>query len=197
MCSNFASASVSEKASSESLKLYSCQGDYALCSASLCAKSSNGKSAVCKCPIYNGTNLGGTTCKKRSSVGEGFVYSDYSPKFLTDSGSKLFKPGEVCKNQDSSQPLAYADCFDIKCKVSKNDPSKAICKCPVLSNNKMIQLQSESCDKSEKLCQYLVPKSKHVVVNSAPTLFGDRVIIQSLRDEGFHFNPKKMMCPKN
>tara|TARA_B100001173_G_C15982249_1_gene545119 strand:- start:490 stop:1107 length:618 start_codon:yes stop_codon:yes gene_type:complete len=185
-------SSLGSDKSSTPKKLFSCLGDYALCSSSICKV--DGDTALCKCPIYSGKNLGGTTCKVRNNTAASgtSVYSDYSPKFLTTENSKLFKPGLICTNTDNKK-YTYADCFDVKCKVNKGS-SDALCKCPMFTTTGSIQIQSESCNESSKLCQYLAPNSKRVVVNSAPAVFGDRVIFESLRDEGKRFNPKTMLC---
>ncbi|MGE3919953.1 MAG: hypothetical protein AB7F64_03215 [Gammaproteobacteria bacterium] len=98
-----------------------CKGEFALCTKAMCTPIPGGKDVVaCKCIVLNGYSAGSKPCQKVQKTKEGLmVVSRYSP-------IKAYVP---CTN---NRPWAW--CFDSPCIVDKNDPSKAVCKCPVVQN---------------------------------------------------------------
>ncbi len=150
-----------------------CTGQYALCDASDCIKSSDGKQAMCHCSVYTGENWGVTTCQQRQSAPAGQVYSTYSPRNLLGSSGtgagakKLFKPYVYCP-KSSTTGQQYADCFNVLCKL--NGKKRADCPCPVITNHSLRDagffVESRNCTTTEKLCENFTSSSSSIVVNS-------------------------------
>lgn len=122
-----------------------CDGSYALCAAAPCrpipAVEGGGfdpQESLCECVVEKGPNIGSGSCSSRSAgVEEGLLISTYSFA-LAESDSTM-----TCPQGD------YTNCFGAPCVVDPKDPSKASCRCPIVSNDgRPFVTQGGGCDLS-------------------------------------------------
>lgn len=106
-----------------------CNGTYALCSAASCHHIAGIKGkASCYCSIWNGKNIGYSTCKARQiktgTDGEKLLLSTFS------FGGKHYKY-MICP-----KGTPWTSCLDQKCVIDKQSPNhrRAYCTCKIERN---------------------------------------------------------------
>jgi len=115
---------------------------FALCTSAPCKPDTSDSSyAICHCDVESGANWGKTTCDVRMPQAEGTeLHSEFSP---IQAGPPSHLKALVCENE----PM-WASCLDALCTVDPNDPTKAKCKCPVVTSTPWETLGGE-CDPAE------------------------------------------------
>ncbi|HTM64106.1 MAG TPA: hypothetical protein VL360_06350 [Gammaproteobacteria bacterium] len=123
---------------------------YALCSTAICDVSkSQPDMASCTCKVFGISS--GMLDKDSTSVGpheystsqpevkDGQLQSVTSNFSFANVGGNTSSHKGVCK---SDQPLAWANCFGIRCKVSdqKGQAAKAVCECPIIKTKEFISI---------------------------------------------------------
>jgi hypothetical protein len=131
-----------------------CQGPYALCIKAPCKLSpappiEGGSdiivnSAMCSCDVVDGWSMGPASCdarQKRTVQGHTYLMSTYS-NLYNDKHQTLF-----CKSEDT----VWAWCYGAPCLVDEEDPTKAICNCPIKVSPAMTLgggCQQDACKKT-------------------------------------------------
>jgi hypothetical protein len=113
---------------------------YALCIKAACSKTPDAQGLYsCECVMQSGWNMGPNTCKDRSAN----LTSTYSNNFNTGSNTISCPAG-----------TKWAWCYGATCTPDPNDPSKAICKCPVSTKPSVTLVSTGMCSDS-KVCGIL------------------------------------------
>ena len=98
-----------------------CDQSYALCSTSPCEPTPwDPKIATCPCKVETGYSIGFKTCDERAPAGNTLI-SDFSTANITNSVRHLSCP----------ERGVWANCLDMPCVITRDDPSRAICLCPL------------------------------------------------------------------
>jgi hypothetical protein len=118
-----------------------CPGSYALCIKAPCAEKPDQNDLYpCQCIMQSGWNMGPNSCEDRQ-------------KNLTSTYSNNFNLGSATVSW--ATPTAWAWCYGAKCEKDPNDPTKAICKCPVKTTPTVILVSQERCPDKDKVCGML------------------------------------------
>ena len=113
-----------------------CEGQFALCTTAKCSPIAGQKGlALCHCSVQNAYSAGYKSCQKVTSTTADFqlIQSRYYP----------IQSYVTCSNDH-----AWANCLDSPCVVDSNDPTRALCTCPIVQNKGDYVIVSDSCDKS-------------------------------------------------
>lgn len=168
-CSSIANAAVGDK-------LITCKGEFALCSIINCAASPDGKTASCKCDVYNDTNVGTTTCAERdTAAAQGTPLSEYSAIHYLGNAKQKY-PEQLCKGK-KSETLQYADCWNVKGTMDSNGTT-ATYTCPIAtpSGDTGFWMQAPSCKEGADLCATVAKKGNKVVINGSGFIAGPVVM---------------------
>ena len=149
---------------------------YALCIKAPCAKKSeDDKHVQCECIMQSGWNMGPNSCEDRA-------------KSLTSTYSNNFNPYSATVRCPAG-PWAW--CYGATCVPDPNDPSKAICNCPVITKTAYVVLVNrELCRDPGQVCGMLwsaaaPPESE----------FANNQIYSWMTDSGMMANPPAPACP--
>jgi hypothetical protein len=95
-----------------------CEGRYALCTTATCQAIPGDEGAVaCACDVKDGFSAAGSACKAEVTTADGTeLQSRYYP----------VKAYAACSND-----RVWANCFDARCTVDKDDPARATCTCTI------------------------------------------------------------------
>lgn len=98
-----------------------CESTYAFCTTAKCTPIEKEQGTVfCGCEMKTGYSVGGTPCHEPIDSPEGKqVVSRYYP----------IKSYASCNND-----RPWANCYDRPCIVDKDDPTKAVCSCNIVTN---------------------------------------------------------------
>lgn len=118
-----------------------CYGQYALCIKAPCTKQRDANNLYpCGCIVQTGWNMGPNSCKERAES-------------LTSTYSNAFNGGSATVS--CSAPTDWAWCYGAKCEKDPNDPTKAICKCPMLTSATVILVSQDKCAEKSTICRML------------------------------------------
>jgi len=109
-----------------------CDGTYALCIKAPCepiptlARLLNYEvdHALCSCDVVTGWSMGPGACEDRAPVTQG------GRTYLISTYSNLYNDEEKTLACDSRDTV-WAWCYGAPCVVDENDPSRAVCTCPI------------------------------------------------------------------
>jgi hypothetical protein len=150
---------------------------YALCIKAICAKKSETDQTVqCECLMQSGWNLGPNTCEERAKS----LTSTYSNNF------NAYSATVSCP----SKTQQWAWCYGATCTPDPNDPSKAICTCPVLTSPAVILVNRELCTDPQKVCGMLWSAAF-----PAESQFANANFFSFMKDHGIIANPPAPACP--
>jgi len=114
---------------------------WALCIKAPCAKKPDSNNLYpCECIMQSGWNLGPNSCEDRA-------------KNLTSTYSNNFNPYSATISCPTG--TMWALCYGAKCERDPNDPSKATCKCPVLTTPMVVMVSRSECGNASKICGVL------------------------------------------
>ena len=119
-----------------------CKGTYALCSAAKCIPDpADPSQAICFCEVLEGASVGFLPCEKlaKRTLAHGVVqlHSTYSPM--------AYEQGMKAMTCPAGTP--WTDCMDAVCTVDPQNPSKAVCICPVKRTEEWVT-DGGGCDTS-------------------------------------------------
>lgn len=126
-----------------------CQGKYALCIKAKCLTIPTGQAAfwgACSCDVVDGISMGPASCEARKPYvkdGVTVLMSTYSNDYNTKHKTM------TCDNDETK----WAWCYGAPCAVNPDNPSEAICNCP-LRRSTMSTLGGE-CGKAGGGCDGL------------------------------------------
>lgn len=152
---------------------------YALCIKAPCAKgteSSDGTTIQCECLMQSGWNLGPNTCEARAKS----LTSTYSNNF------NAYSATVSCP----SLTQKWAWCYGATCVPDPNDPSKAICTCPIKTSPAVILVNRELCTKPEQVCGMIWSAAF-----PAESQFANSNFFSFMKDHGIIANPPAPACP--
>jgi hypothetical protein len=114
-----------------------CESTYALCTTAKCTPIEEGQGTVfCDCDVKTGYSVGGTPCHEPIDSPEGKqVVSRYFP----------VKSYASCNND-----RPWANCYDRPCIVDKDDPTKAVCSCNIVTKESPYVIVTDTY--SEQTC---------------------------------------------
>jgi hypothetical protein len=119
---------------------YLCNQTYALCTTAPCVPSEDDPNMViCRCVVEDGYSLGYTTCSDRAPRGNALV-STFSLQDVTSQTRAM-----TC-NVGGAGGL-WANCVDSPCVSDPSDPTKTVCRCPVVQSQTFFTLGG-NCDTS-------------------------------------------------
>ena len=148
---------------------------YALCIKAPCEKKSpEGTDVLCECLMQSGWNLGPGSCEDRA-------------KTLTSTYSNNFNPYSATVSCPAGK---WALCYGAKCEPHPNDPTKAICKCPVKETPFVVLVARDQCSDPTKICGILwsaaLPQENK---------FANEQFYNWMKDHGMATNPPAPACP--
>jgi hypothetical protein len=149
---------------------------YALCIKAPCEKKSpDDKDVVCECIMQSGWNLGPGSCEERA-------------KTLTSTYSNNFNPYSATISCPSG--TKWALCYGAKCVRHPNDPSKAICKCPVLDKPMVVLISRDKCGDPSNVCGVLWSAA-----TPEENQFANEHFYTWMTEHGMSANPPAPACP--
>jgi hypothetical protein len=150
---------------------------YALCIKAICAKTPDSNGLVpCQCIVQSGWNMGPNACADRAKN----LTSTYSNNFNSYS-STVSCP---------SPTTQWAWCYGAKCEPDPNDPSQAICKCPVKTSPAVVLVNRELCREPGKVCGMLWSAAF-----PAESEFANNHFYTWMTNHGMMANPPATACP--
>jgi len=122
-----------------------CDSPYILCNAAACEQIPGIKDrALCHCTVWEGKNIGYSTCKQRKIIRQ----EDGQRKLL----STFSFGGMHYKYMQCPANNPWTNCLDQPCFIDKNDPRKAHCNCKIERGSSYVTFagmcDSNNCKKS-------------------------------------------------
>lgn len=153
-----------------------CNGTYALCIKAPCLKERDPDNRYpCGCIIQTGWNMGPNTCEERAQS----LTSTYSNNF--NDGSRTVSCGA---------PTDWAWCYGAKCTQDPNDPTKAICKCPMITSGTVILVSQDKCAEKSTFCRTLWSGAL-----PAESKFANEYYAWWMTKNGYPTEPPAKACP--